>query len=428
MTTRTVWPSLARPGFVLSAWPWRALAYLATGIPVGVVALFLLLVLLISGAVLTLVVVGVPLLILIGLVGLPVAALERRRLRLIDPEPAGSPHLIPDRPGPWAWFAVRYREPATWRELAFTAVFATLLWPLDLAAVVLAVGVPLALLTTPLSLARADPGETASVLEIWDVRGYPAALGCAGLGVLALIVAPYLVTVLAGLQAGLTRSLIAPREVELAAQVTALTTSRARLVAAFLAERRRIERDLHDGAQQRLVSLSMTLGLARISEGEEADQLLARAQAEARLVLAELRELIHGIQPQILADRGLPAAVEEAADRLPIPVRVQVDLRHRLPEEVETTAYFAVREALANVVRHSGAAQAEVRAGYGDGVLTVQVEDDGRGGADAGRGTGLAGLADRLAVLDGTLVVSSPPGGPTLLRLEIPCAQPVRCE
>ncbi|MGA4841715.1 sensor histidine kinase [Streptomyces sp. G45] len=202
-----------------------------------------------------------------------------------------------------------------------------------------------------------------------------------------------------------------------------MTRSRARLVAAFESERRRIERDLHDGAQQRLVALSMTLGLARLDAPEEsplADRLAA-AHREADQVLAELRELIRGIHPQVLADYGLAAAIEDAADRSPVPVDTDVELP-RLPEPVESAGYFAVREALANVAKHSGAARAEVWARYTDGALRIAVRDDGHGGADPARGTGLTGLADRLAVLDGTLTVTSPPGGPTALSVEVPCS------
>jgi signal transduction histidine kinase len=196
------------------------------------------------------------------------------------------------------------------------------------------------------------------------------------------------------------------------------------LVDAFEAERRRIERDLHDGAQQRLVALAMTLGLARLDAppgGPLAEQL-ARAHEEAGAALAELRELIHGIHPKVLADYGLEAAVADAADRSPVPVDVAFDpAALRFPQAVEAAAYFVVREALANVARHSGARRAWITGEHGAGRLVVEVRDDGRGGADPLRGTGLTGLADRVSALDGRLTMTSPPGGPTLLRVEIPC-------
>ncbi|KOG85934.1 histidine kinase, partial [Streptomyces varsoviensis] len=181
------------------------------------------------------------------------------------------------------------------------------------------------------------------------------------------------------------------------------------------------ERDLHDGAQQRLVALTMLLGLAAMSEGAEAAALLAKAQAQAGLALEELRELIQGIHPQVLTDRGLPSAVHDVADRSPVPVDVAFEeLPGRLPQAVETTAYFAICEVLANVAKHSGADRATVRGGLVDGRLVVRVEDNGAGGADPAEGTGLLGLADRLAVVDGRLLISSPAGGPTLVRVEIP--------
>jgi signal transduction histidine kinase len=194
------------------------------------------------------------------------------------------------------------------------------------------------------------------------------------------------------------------------------------LVDAFEAERRRIERDLHDGAQQRLVALTMALGLARLDAppGPLADQL-AKAHGEAGRALEELRELIHGIHPKVLADYGLPAAVADAADRSAVPVDVTLELPGRLPQAVEAAAYFVVCEALANIGRHSGATRAAVTGGHRDGRLVLRVRDDGRGGADAAAGSGLTGLADRVSVLDGRLSLSSPPGGPTLLSVEIPC-------
>jgi signal transduction histidine kinase len=201
-----------------------------------------------------------------------------------------------------------------------------------------------------------------------------------------------------------------------------LARSRVRLVDAFEAERRRIERDLHDGAQQRLVALTMALGLARLDAppGPLADQL-TKAHGEAGKALAELRELIHGIHPKVLTDYGLPAAVADAADRCVVAVDIDLELPGRPPRAVESAAYFVVCEALANVAKHSGAQRARVSGGHRDGRLFLEVRDDGRGGADASAGSGLTGLADRVSVLDGRLALTSPSGGPTLLRVEFPC-------
>ncbi|HTW04770.1 MAG TPA: sensor histidine kinase, partial [Streptosporangiaceae bacterium] len=201
--------------------------------------------------------------------------------------------------------------------------------------------------------------------------------------------------------------------------------SRARLADAFEAERRRIERDLHDGAQHKLVSLTMQLGLAQLDlpPGSPAAESVAAARDQAKQLMTELRELIHGIQPQVLTDLGLPAALGELADQSPIPVTVDAHLDRRLPGHIESNAYFAVAEALTNVSKHSGATSARVIARLHGGLLTIEISDNGHGGADPDRGTGLTGLADRVAVAGGRMLLSSPPGGPTVLRVEVPCPQ-----
>ena len=246
-------------------------------------------------------------------------------------------------------------------------------------------------------------------------------------GLLALGPGAYLLTAWAGARAALARLILAPREAELDERLVEVTRSRARLVDAFELERRRIERDLHDGAQQRLVALTVALGLARLDlpAGSPAAARVHEAQEQAKQALTELRELIRGVHPQVLADRGLGAAVADAAGRSPVKVDVDVSLPRRLPGTIEVTAYFAVCEALANIARHSRASRASVRGRLLGDVLTVEVRDDGVGGADPAAGTGLAGLADRIAVVEGRLLLSSPAGGPTVLRVEIPCAQTV---
>ncbi|MEV0243519.1 sensor domain-containing protein [Streptomyces sp. NPDC050674] len=419
MHPHNVWQALSRPGYPLSAWPWRSAVYLLTGAVTGAVVLVGIVVSAVAGGVLALALVGLPLLLGTALAGLPVAAVERLRLRLVDAEPAPDPHRAPTEPGLRAWLSTRLRERATWRELGHALLFAGLLWPVDaLAFAVLLLG-PLSVVATPVLMAVL--GE-AKVLKVWLVTTWPAAVGWAALGLVLLVLGVYLLGVVAGARAGLTRLLIAPREADLGARVVELARSRVRLVDAFEAERRRIERDLHDGAQQRLVALTMTLGLARLDAppGPLADQL-AKAHQEAGAALAELRELIHGIHPKVLADYGLEAAVADAADRSAVPVDVDLELPGRLSPAVEAAAYFVVCEALANVGRHSGADRAEVSGGHRDGRLLLRIRDDGRGGARAGEGSGLTGLADRVSVLDGRLSLSSPPGGPTLLCVEIPC-------
>ncbi|MFJ2925146.1 sensor histidine kinase [Streptomyces massasporeus] len=419
MHPRNVWQALSRPGYLLSAWPWRSACYLLTGAVTGAVVLVGVVLSATAGGVLALALVGLPVLLGTALAGIPVAALERFRLRLVDAEPASDPHRSPEEPGLRAWLSTRLRERATWRELGHALLFAGLLWPVDALAFAVFLLGPLSVMATPLLLAFL--GE-AKVLKVWLVSTWPAAVGWAVLGLVLLVLGAYLLGVLAGARAGLARLLVAPREADLGARVVELARSRVRLVDAFEAERRRIERDLHDGAQQRLVALTMTLGLARLDAppGPLADQL-AKAHQEAGTALAELRELIHGIHPKVLADYGLEAAVADAADRSAVPVDVDLELPGRLSPAVEAAAYFVVCEALANVGRHSGASRAEVSGGHRDGRLLLRIRDDGCGGARAGQGSGLTGLADRVSVLDGRLSLSSPPGGPTLLRVEIPC-------
>ncbi|MFJ1695957.1 sensor histidine kinase [Streptomyces sp. NPDC088252] len=422
MHPRNVWQAMTGPDFLRSAWPWRSVAYLVTGVVAGAVALVSIVTAAAVGGVLAVVLVGLPLLVLAALGGIPVASVERRRLRLIDLDPAADQHRTPSVPGLWGWLRTRLREQVTWRELGYALLFAVVLWPLDALAVMVALLCPASMAATPVLLATLGDGRETKVLKQWTVTTWPAAFGVAVLGVVLLALGAYLLGLVAGARAELTRLLIAPRDTGLGAKVTELVRSRVRLVDAFETERRRIERDLHDGAQQRLVALTMTLGLARLDAppGPLADQL-AKAHDEAGQALTELRELIHGIHPRVLTDYGLEAAVADAADRSAIPVETVLRVPERLPQAVEAAAYFVVSEALANVAKHSGASRAEVTGGHRDGRLVLEVRDDGRGGASEEGGSGLTGLADRVSVLDGRLVLSSPPGGPTLLRVEIPC-------
>jgi signal transduction histidine kinase len=213
---------------------------------------------------------------------------------------------------------------------------------------------------------------------------------------------------------------------ELRARLDELQTSRSRLVEVSMFERRRLERDLHDGAQQRLVALSLQLGLAkrRLQEGEDdaAGLMLDAARDELARALEELRELARGIHPAVLTDRGLEPALEALAERAPLPVSLDQMPAERLPAPVEAAAYFVVAEALTNVVKYAEASTAAVRIRRNGSYAVVEVRDDGVGGADPTIGTGLRGLADRLAALDGRLEVHSPPGEGTTVRAEVPCA------
>jgi signal transduction histidine kinase len=212
---------------------------------------------------------------------------------------------------------------------------------------------------------------------------------------------------------------------ELLARLAELQASRARLVEATETERRRIERDLHDGTQQRLVSIAMTLGLAESKLAADrlaVEPVLREARAALAVALDELRDLTQGIRPAILVERGLPAALDDLSRRAALPVRLELGLTGRLPEAVETAAYFVASEALTNAAKHSHASDAVLVASYDGGTLVIEVADDGIGGAGVGRGSGLRGLADRVEAIGGRLMVSSPPGRGTTVRAEIPCA------
>lgn len=244
-------------------------------------------------------------------------------------------------------------------------------------------------------------------------------------GIALLYAARWLTDALARLDTRTATVLLGPsREEQLARRVEDLAESRTGLVDAVDAERRRIERDLHDGAQQRLVSLAVNLGLAKATLTdlpEEARQVIGEAHREAKEAIEELSGLVRGLHPAVLEDRGLDAALSGIAARAPLPVRVKVDLPSRLSPTIEAVAYFVVSEALANVVKHAEASRAEVTVECFGTTLLVVISDDGVGGAEPTGGTGLAGLAKRVASVDGTLSVDSPAGGPTVITVELPC-------
>ena len=233
---------------------------------------------------------------------------------------------------------------------------------------------------------------------------------------------------MATLHGAIIRALLGPSGTAVLQQrVEQLSESREASVDAAEAERRRIERDLHDGAQQRLVALAMDLGLAkeRLERGDDdaaTVALVGHAHDEAKRAITELRELVRGIHPAVLADRGLDAALSALAARCPVPVDLQVDLPERPPAAIEATAYFVVGEALTNVAKHSKARSVRVRVTRRGPILAVEVTDDGVGGAVVHRSGGLAGLADRVRAVEGTLRLASPAGGPTTLLAELPCA------
>ncbi|WUG43614.1 sensor domain-containing protein [Kitasatospora sp. NBC_00458] len=431
----------------------RCWAYLVGGALLGLPVTVLLVLLTVLGLALSVAGIGLPLLLAVALAGLPAGALERRRLRLVEPHPVPDPHPVLPGAGRRARLRTRLRERATWRELAHTALAVPALTAAGLGLTAL-LGFSAALVVSPVVVWALAP-ETVMLIPGHAVPGPLQALPATAVGFAGLLLGAYAGALLTTAHVRLARLLLGPREEDHGAQVLELTRSRARLADAFEAERRRIERDLHDGAQQQLVALTMTLGLAAHELRERARPtgtaahpavpdpavpdpaartapaptapdpaavLVDRARAEARKALEQLRDLVRGIHPQVLTDHGLPAAVAEVALRHPVPVQVDLDLPGRLPGPVESTAYFTVTEALTNAAKHSGATAVTVHGRVADGRLVIQVTDDGCGGADPAAGAGLQGLADRVAILRGRLMVTSPTGGPTRLRLEVPCS------
>jgi signal transduction histidine kinase len=314
-------------------------------------------------------------------------------------------------------------EHATWREV----LYAVTRGPLSAAAAFVSLilwAMGLLMVTLPLydwSL----PGGGAHVDS--QPLHEPKAVLAAVAGLLVLLAAPQVTRGLALADAALARRLLGPPS-RLAARVAELELSRERVVDAAEAERKRIERDLHDGAQQRLVALAMELGRAKLKFGDDVDAarvLVDQAHAQAKAALTELRDLVRGVHPPVLTDRGLDAALSGLIARSPVPVEMQVEMPVRPRAAVETVAYFVIAEALTNVAKHSRASQAKVvvdEHGYPP-VLTVMISDDGIGGADP-HGAGLSGLADRVSGVDGRLTVESPHGGPTIIAVELPCLPP----
>ncbi len=353
------------------------------------------------------------------------ADLERRLAARAGVAIARPYHPAPERAvaGGWKRFHWIVTDPATWRDVAWLLPGAIVGFVLG----VVSLAVPLygveGLTLLPLWIHLGTgwygygvfwPIET--VTEGWLAA--PQGLLILGVGLAA---APWLRWV----DARFAKLFLAPtRAAELELRVTQLTVTRADTVDAQAAELRRIERDLHDGAQARLVALGMTIGLAEElieRDPAAARKLLAEAREASSTALVELRHLVRGIHPPVLAERGLDGAVRALALSLPVPVVVDTDLPGRPETPVESAAYFAVAEALANVNRHSGARTSWVTMRCAADRLVMVVGDDGVGGADPRGGTGLQGMERRLAAFDGTMTLSSPPGGPTVVTMELPC-------
>ncbi len=417
------------PAALLRPWrdrrTWWSLVHAVLDLPVAVVV-FVPALVLASVALSSVIVVPVALALAFALFGFARVAghVERHRLAALLEVDLDDP--VPALTGTswWKRFLERFSSRARWKELAYcfvkfptglftaTTTLAMWVWSLTLT------GLPL--FVYAMAAERAQFGLF--TISAGPVTAIASAVGLVGM----LLVAPWYTVAMGRLDVALARALLGPdRRAQLASQAAEAEAGRSAAIGTAEAERRRIERDLHDGAQQHLVALAMDLGAARErleTDPELGRRLVAKAHEESKAALREIRDLVRGIHPMILDDRGLDAALSAIVVRSPIPVDLQVLVDERPPPTVESAAYFMVAEALTNVGRHASASRARVVIARRGDRLVIEVSDDGHGGADPTRGTGLAGLAERAASLGGTMDVLSPEGGPTTLLMELPCA------
>ncbi|QBJ91809.1 sensor histidine kinase [Streptomyces seoulensis] len=412
----------------LEARTWRELGYVLTGLPVAV-ALFVWTVTMVSlGAGLLVTFVGVPVLAL-GLVGCRgFGTLERARAgALLKVKVAAPEPLRPGGPGPLSWLGAVLKSGSSWRHLVYALVhFPWAVFSFSLAISFWTYG--WALLTYPLWFwvfpmwagqggiqLYGDDHHSVYLDNPWEITA------TALVGLVFTLLTPWLLRGLTTVDGLLVRGLLGPSR--LTARVEELESDRGVVVDTAAADLRRIERDLHDGAQARLVNLAMGLGLAKEKlhhDPETAARMVEEAHGEVKTALKELRDLARGIHPAILTDRGLDAALSHIATRCTVPVTLTVDLPTRPTPAIEGITYYTASELLQNISKHSHAHHATLDLWHTPHHLMLQIRDDGIGGADPGRGTGLAGLAERLGAVDGVLVVDSPPGGPTVVTAELP--------
>ncbi|MFE9852196.1 sensor histidine kinase [Streptomyces sp. NPDC005576] len=338
--------------------------------------------------------------------------LTRRGLEVIAPDP------------PPTRLRAALVDPTTRRELRWLIRHATLGFSLGL----LGLWLPVFAVrdgTFPLYWRLVPEGASSTSIGLGSAQSWPDAIavGLLGLGWIAIVLG--LSPAMARLQAAPGRTLLAAGpDTDLSLRVAELTATRAGALDAHATELRRIERSLHDGAQNRLVSVTVLLGAARRMAARDpaaADELLERAQSAAEEALAELRTVVRSILPPVLADRGLAGALSGLAADSPVPCSIEDDVPERCAASVETTAYFVVAEALTNIAKHSGATRATVTVRGHGGRLRLLIEDNGHGGAEEGGGSGLGGIRHRVAAHDGTFRVTSPSGGPTVLQVDLPC-------
>jgi signal transduction histidine kinase len=395
---------------------WLNLGYNVVAFPTGLVYFIVLVVGVSLGVGLAIVIVGLAILLATLAAWRGMAAIERGLARGLLGVPIAQPADRRDLP-PIERIQRWLRDPVTWKSLVFVALKFPL-GVLSFGAVVALGWFALVLLFSPLIVL-----STTVTIFGWIVTSPLQALPLAVVGAPAVLLVLHLSNGLAWLWALFARVMLGPSTVQLHERVDDLRDARARIIAAGDAERRRIERDLHDGAQQHLVALSLTLGMAESrlkSDPEAVGPLIAQAREEAALAVKELRDLASGIHPALLTERGLGPALDALAARAPVPTTVDGVPAQRLPAPVEAAAYFVTAEALTNVAKYAGAMSASISLVTEHGRLRLIVRDDGAGGADPSTGSGLRGLRDRIEALDGQLHVDSPPGLGTTLIAEIP--------
>ena len=409
---------------------WKESAYLLLDLGVGIALFTIVITMLSLSAGLMVTLIGLPLLAATVAGGRFIAAAERVRVRaLLDTD---LPEFAPIRwaTGWWPRMQQAFGDRPGWQGLLYGVLM--LPWGvLTFTVVVVAWSVAWSVLTVPLWGWIVDPPPA---FTINGVRYHVHGASLVGAGVVTFVVGsllvaalPRMVHALARADAALVKGLLSPNgEQLLALRVSELETSREASVESSAGELRRIERDLHDGAQQRLVSLAMNLGMARErlkdSDDERAKEMVSAAHDDAKQAIAELRDLVRGIHPAVLTDRGLDAAVSALIARCPVPVTLHTDLPRRLGPAIEAAAYFVVAEALTNIAKHSQATAATIRMTEANGQLTLEIHDDGIGGATVGGAGGLHGLEERVRAVEGRVRIASPVGGPTVVLVELPCA------
>ena len=403
---------------------WWAITHACLDIFVGTVTFTVMITLLsLTAGLLIVFPIAIPIIWLTFAAGEVLGRLERSRTRALLGVDIPNPHRPLERPTWWGRLMERVRSGSRWREIAYLVLLLPIAGVTFTLTVVMWCG-SAALLALPIYV-HALPDHVAK-FGLFSVHAGGGAWPAAAIGVVGLaLVAPWATVGIAAVETRIARALLGPpARDDLADRVTRLEASRVAAVESAEAERRRLERDLHDGAQQRLVGLAMDLGRANEQfdrDPEKARELVVGAHQEAKAALSDLRELVRGFAPAVLADRGLDAALSAVVARSPVPVELHVEVPERPPAPIESTAYFVVTEALTNVAKHARASRATVAIARRGDRLVVEVSDDGIGGADTTLGTGLRGLEERVRAVGGWMRVMSPAGGPTTLMAELPC-------